>query len=230
MKIGICDDLATEREVLKKYCNQLGYNDIIFFTSGEELLKSTELLSLHLLFLDIEMDGMSGIETKNVLEKLSPFTLIAFCTTHQEMMPDAFGHNVISFQYKPISKLSVEHCIRRAAFLTRNFSPIAIDDTTRVPCANILYLQSEQKYTIFYTKNGESFSSRKTLKEWTTELAEFDFCAISRSAVINLKHYLKTENKQVLLHEGISLPISRRYVQTLEKAFQAYLLTIARNN
>ncbi len=230
MKIGICDDNEMEREQLKKFCLKAGYDDTVFFSSGEELLEYEELTSLNLLFLDIEMEGPNGIEIKNNLWRLSPFTRIAFCTTHQEMMADAFGQNVISFLNKPLSGHLVARCIKRAAFLIKDFSPISINEKTLVPCNDILYLQSEQKYTIFHMRDGETVSSRKTLKEWTKELETFDFCAVSRSALINLKHYKKTENKQVLLHGGISLPLSRRFVRPLEKAFDTYMLSLARNS
>lgn len=230
MKIGICDDNEMEREQLKQHCVDAGYNDIVFFSSGEELLESTELTSLDLLFLDIEMDGMNGIEVKHTLEQLSPITQIAFCTTHEEMVYDAFGHNVVSFLRKPLSGHLVAHCLKRTAFLIKDFYPLAIDDETLVPYRNIVYLQSEQKYTIFHLKDGRTVSSRKTLKEWIKELEAYDFCAVSRSAVINLKYYIKTENKQVKLRGNISLPLSRRYIQPLTKAFNAYLLSLARND
>lgn len=229
MKIGICDDNEMERRQLKQFCTEAGYSDTIFFSSGEELLESPELTSIGLLFLDIEMDGINGIEVKNRLERLSPLTQIAFCTTHQEMVSDAFGHNVVSFLDKPLSGHLVARCIKRTAFLIKDFSPISVNNENLVPCSSILYLQSEQKYTVFHLRDGRTVSSRKTLKDWTGELEDYDFCAISRSAVINLKHYIKTENKKVLLRDNITLPLSRRFVQSLETAFASYLLTLARN-
>lgn len=72
MKIGICDDNEMEREQLKKFCLKAGYDDTVFFSSGEELLEYEELTSLNLLFLDIEMEGPNGIEIKNNLWRLSP--------------------------------------------------------------------------------------------------------------------------------------------------------------
>ena len=228
MKIGICDDDAKVREQLKNLCCKLGYNDIYQFESGEELLDSDICSSLTLLFLDIEMNGMTGIEVKKTLEKSSPFTLIIFNTSHNEQVKDAFGRNVISFISKPFSEISLRTNIEHAAYLSRNFLPIKIDENTSIPCQDILYLSSEHKYSIFYTENGNSYSSRQTLKEWAKKLDDFDFCPISRSTIINLKHYKKIQDKKVILYNGMTFPISRRYSNLLKLKFDEYALGMLR--
>ncbi len=228
MKIGICDDFAKDRECIKNYCMDLGYGDVHTYSSGEELLDSPEHSSLNLLFLDIELDGINGIQIKNMLERTNPSTFIVFSTTHHELMPDAFGRSVINFLTKPYSEHSIDNCIKRAAFLDRDYYPISIDEATTLPCRDILYLYTDQKYTIFYTEDGTTFSTRKPLKVWAEELKDLGFCPISRSAIINLKHYIKPKNKQAILSGNISLPISRRYKSTLESRFDTYILNMTR--
>ena len=228
MNIGICDDDKQTRKQLSDLCQNLGYNKVYEFKSGEELLNSDICSKLTLVFLDIEMSGMTGIDVKNKMEKSCPFTLIIFNTSHNEKVNDAFGRNVISFIYKTFSEISIRHNIEKAAFLCRNFLPIKIDNNTSIPCEDILYLCSEQKYSIFHTKNGNSILSRKPLKNWAKELDEFDFCPISRSTIINLKHYKKIENKTIILYNGASFPISRRYTNLVQKRFDQYILDMMR--
>lgn len=226
MKIGICDDQSEERNLLTEYCHHLGYQNISTFSSGSELLNSPELTSLDLVFLDIEMDGISGIEVKKQLEQVSPTTLIVFCTTHQELMPDAFGRNVIFFLTKPIAEHAVEQCIKQAAYFLKDFYPIVIDKNVTLTCRDILYLQSEHKYTNIYTEDGTSYLTRKALREWKEELSELGFCAISRSAVINLKYYTKLieKNRKVLMQNGVTIPISRHYQNELREKMDAFML------
>lgn len=226
MKIGICDDQSEERNLLKKYCHHLGYQNINTYSSGDELLSASELTSLDLVFLDIEMNGISGIEVKKQLEQLSPTTLIVFSTTHQELMPDAFGRNVIFFLTKPIAEHAVEQCIKQAAYFTKDFYPVVIDKNVTLACRDILYLQAEQKYTNIYTEDGTTYLTRKALREWKEELSELGFCAISRSAIINLKYYTKLteKNKKVLMQNGVTIPISRHYQSVLRKELDAFML------
>ena len=105
-----------------------------------------------------------------------------------------------------------------------DFFPIAINDCVFIPCQDILYLHSENKYTIFYTTNGESYISRDSLTAWNEKLKEFGFCPVSRNSIINLKYYKKTYQKQAILSTEIRLPISRRYLQTLDETFRCYMI------
>lgn len=70
MRIGICDDNIIERDMIKKLCNSCANNiekDYALFASGEEVLEYADredAEQLDLLFLDVEMSGISGIELK----------------------------------------------------------------------------------------------------------------------------------------------------------------------
>ena len=97
MKIAICDDVIEEQNELQTFCQQLGYFDISLFSCGEDFLNAPDSSQFHLLFLDIEMKGLTGIELKTLLEKTNPSIFIVFTTTHEEMMPEAFGHTVSAF-------------------------------------------------------------------------------------------------------------------------------------
>ena len=226
-KILIVEDDVDLREGLSFSFSGDGY-DVTETGTKKDGLQEIANGGYDIVFLDIEMKDMTGIEVKNILEKSSPFTLIIFITSHNEQIKDAFGRNVISFISKPFSEISIRHNIEKAAYLSHNFLPVKIDDNIAVPCEEILYLCSEQKYSIFHTKNGNSFSSRKSMKEWAKELEEFNFCPISRSIIINLKHYKKIQEKKVILHNGISFPISRRYTNLLKQKFDEYVLNMLR--
>lgn len=226
MIIGICDDQSDARDHLKKYCCKLGCQDILMYPSGEELLHSPELTSLDLVFLDIYMEGINGIEVKERMERLSPATLIAFCSAHQERMIDTFGWNVLSFLSKPIEESSVKKCIEHAAYIKRDFYPIEINKDDILACGDVVYLQAEQKYTVFYTTDGMSHLTRKSLKNWARELNGLGFCQVSRSTVINLKYLKKTiyDDKKLLLACGVPISISRNFQELLLEQLDLYNL------
>lgn len=226
MKIAICEDQAEERELLMQYCLHLGYENICSYSSGTELLNSPELTSFALVFLDIEMNDINGIDVKKQLEQNSPTTLIVFCTSHQEHIKDAFGRNVISFLSKPLTENDIADCLKQAAYFARDFYPIIIENDTTLACRDVLYLQAEHKYTIIYTENGLHYLSRKTLQGWIEELGQLGFCPISRSAVINLKYYKKLidKNRNVLMQNGTIIPISRYRQKTLYKELDIFML------
>jgi DNA-binding LytR/AlgR family response regulator len=224
VKIAICDDTKAERELLKKYCEHLGYTDISFFESGTELLASDELSAFELLFLDIEMPDMSGLEVKNTLEQSQNPVLIVFSTTHAERMADAFGKNVISFLTRPFDEHMVEQCLLKATQLLKDSAPIQISESVAVPCKEILYVNSEDKYSVFYLMKNRSYTSRISIKQWSEALEEMGFCLISRSAIVNLKYVLRIQGLHIFLEDGTKLSISRRQLKTVNEKLQNYRL------
>lgn len=226
MNIGICNEQAEERALLIQYCHHLGYQDTYSYTTGKELLKSPNLTSLTLLFLDIEMNDLNGIEIKKQLDQISPTTFIVFCTTNQKFMPKAFGRNVIFFLVKPLKEDSIKECIEQAAYFTRDLYTVVVNKKVTLKCQEILYFHSEQKYTVIYTEDDSTYLTKKTLQKWKSELNNLGFCAISRSAIINLKHYkqLIDNGRKVLMQNGVTIPISRRHKSLLQEQLNIFLL------
>lgn len=233
MIIGICDDIREEAMKLKSVCEDLGETDIRVFSSSEQLLSSTELQHLDLLFLDIELkgDAKNGIEIKEILETRTPSVFIVFCTTHEEFMPKAFGKNVLFFLSKPFSTQSVKKCLVHASYLKKDFALIPVNNADSIMSKDILYLNFEQKYTIFYSIDGRSLLSRQSISDWAAVLKEQGFCRISRSTIINLKHYVRyiPDKYTILLHNNTQVAISRRYVTDFKKEFHAYQTEILNN-
>lgn len=216
MRIGICDDNIDELNNINSICQNLGYNNIFSFSSGQALLEDNNL-SLDLLFLDIEMDQINGIELKNHFEQNSVTTLIVFTTSHTELMQDAFGKNVISFIPKPCSEHAVAMCIERAAFLLHDYYQIGTDDGITLISRDVLYMRAEQKYTIIYTTDGNSYHSRKPISQWIIELYRVGYCQISRSVIINMIHYKDIHGNEIVLTNGNKQRVSRRYLQGVKQ-------------
>lgn len=224
MKIGICNEQTEERDLFIEYCHHLGYQDIYTYSSGKELLNSPNLTSLALLFLDIEINDLNGIKIKKQLDQISPTTFIVFCTTNKKLMPEAFGRNVIFYLVKPLTEKSIKECLEEAAYLTKDLYTISINKKVTLPCQDILFLQSEQKYTVIHTEDDTIYLTKKTLQNWKSELSNLGFCAISRSAIINLKYYKKLidTNRQVLMQNGMTIPLSRRYKSLLKEQLDLF--------
>lgn len=222
LKIGIYENNNIIREQIKTYCQKLGYNNIITYHSGKELLKSKELSSLNLLFFDCETNHLNSIKIKNSIEILSPSTLIICLIAHSVFMADAFGKNVICCLQKPVSEYDVANCLDKATGFQREIYPISIDSKISVCCNDITYLHSEEKYTVFYTPEGNTFTSYKSLNIWEDILLGFGFCRIHRSYLINLKYVISIKQKSITLSTGEVLPISRRYFPQTAAGYKNY--------
>lgn len=223
MQIGICDDNTNELERLKELCEKSGFTDICTFTSGNEFLESQSKPDL--LFLDIEMDGMSGIELKEFLETDSHQIYIVFYTAHSEWMPEAFGKNVIGFLKKPVSRREVLRCITKATILRKECCILTLEPNLRIYCGQILYIQANGVYSTFVCNNNQKYSIRKPLKDWEDELKEYGFCCPHRSYIVNFQHVETVDANYLTLKNGENLPISRRHAKETKNAYQDYCLS-----
>lgn len=89
MNIAICDDVKKEAELLETLCHELNCLHTTLFLSGEEFLSSPSLHDFNILFLDIEMPGISGLELMKQLSFSHPSLLVIFCTTYNSSGIDA---------------------------------------------------------------------------------------------------------------------------------------------
>ena len=101
MFIGICDDDNIMRERIERVCKDVTkkYNEetiIKKYKDGQEITDQ----NIDILILDIEMPMVGGIAVKEKLENAKSNTVIIFATSHEEMMAQAFGVNVIGFVTK----------------------------------------------------------------------------------------------------------------------------------
>ena len=106
MRIAIVEDQIPESEKLKTALEQLHSEwkisfEIVCYPSGEAFLLDFEKGAFDLIFLDIYMNGMTGIETARQLRKQDNHCMLVFLTTSTEHMPDAFSCHAFEYIQKP---------------------------------------------------------------------------------------------------------------------------------
>ena len=182
IRIGICDDEKVYRDLMAEYLREFfGEENIEYtvFEKGEEVMQYRQVLDF--LFLDIEMEGLDGIQIKNILEERFVSAKIVFMTSHDERMPEAFGTNVVDFIVKPLEKERVQNSFRRLQkfFHSENICVMVDGREVSLPANDILYIEAEDKYTYVYTAR-DKYLVRGPLSEWEKKLPKPQFCRCSR--------------------------------------------------
>ena len=166
--LAICDDNEQDQQKLQKICKNLGYQNILFFLSGKQLLTYPELKEIDLIFFDVEMPSLNGLQIRDALEFSAPETSIVFLTGYEKYMPEAFGKNVRSFVSKPCTESQIDLCIKKVIQASTYFHPVILNENLCVPSGKILYFQSENKTTFAYLTTGEKkhvcYQSRNIFK------------------------------------------------------------------
>lgn len=176
------------------------------------LLAQTELL-----ILDIEMPGMDGVSLKNCLQREQKSTMILFVTSHDEMMPEAFGMHVIGF----VEKRYLETKLPR--YLTVACNLLGKDKLLegKYHSRNVLMIHSEREYCKLFMKDGTTALVRSSIVQMSEKLSEYNFVRVSRGWMVNLGYIEKLSRKLVTV-AGTELTVSRSRALEVEKAYDEF--------
>ena len=226
MRIAICDDTKACRDSIHTLCRDYLQDrntddEIVLFASGEQFLSYAG--EINLLLLDIEMDGMNGIEVKELLQNNRQDIMIIYITNYKQFMQDAFGRQVYGYLTKPVIKEKLYKLLDQAM---REYDENFVVSTEDRQCPfvkakNIQYIKAEDKYTILVTPEKE-FLIRKNMMEWEACLSGRDFCRIHKSYMINLEHVRRVAGS-VLMDNGTLIKISRGRAQKFKDQYMDYL-------
>jgi two-component system, LytTR family, response regulator len=229
----IIDDEKLARENIKAHLKELSTIDLLDeCKDGFEGLKKITELKPDLVFLDIQMPKLTGLE---LLELLDDPPLIIFSTAYDEYALKAFEQNAVDYLLKPYSKERFREAVDKALQklgndqkpLQRNL--IETHHNTReslqrivvknghkievIPIEDIEYFEAEDDYVSIHTRQGK-FLKQITMKYLESHLPKGEFIRIHRSYILSVKEIDRLENYEKGTHiiktrTGDLLPVSK---------------------
>lgn len=190
-------------------------------------LKEINTLGADVLFLDVEMPGMSGLE---FLEQLSGFRFeVIFTTAYDTYTLDALRLSAVDYLLKPISNEDLKDSIERLKNrLARKPTPPVIEQTgsrftqTRLPLStsegiyliekgNVIRVEAMSNYCTFYMNDNRKIVVSKTLKAYETLLSDDHFMRVNRSSIVNLNYisrYRRGNGGTLEMADGMEIEVS----------------------
>lgn len=231
VKIGICDDEPEMRKPLRQILEQVlqlqGVEYLISESeSGEELTAGISCLDIDILFLDIEMRSLDGIETAKLLRRKGMKGIIIFVTAYPDFVFQ--GYEVHAFHYilKPYRKEKIEKVLRQALHeldlsKERYFVIEQKARVIRIPLSQTIAFQSDRrKVEALLEEDFVAFYGR--IDEVCRELPSC-FIRIHNRYIVNLNYVTTLERDRCILGSR-SFPVSRAFRQELETAFARAML------
>lgn len=232
IRVAVVDDEQPAREKLRFFLSQT--KGLTFMGAFGDPHNALEVLNqgvVDLLFLDMQMPGLSGLE---LLDRLDPehMPLVVFCTAHEQYALDAFRVHALDYLLKPFDRTRFEEVLERAKLRLGNTghgssiqasstqgNRLAVREgqtTTFLDHDEIHWLEAARNYVVFHTDHGELIH-RGTLSQVEVLLDAATFIRIHRSAMVNVHQVRKLESdesggKQIVLKSGTVLKVgpSRR--------------------
>ncbi len=247
MKFGIIDD---ELHCLKslEYDLQKLYPDdeiVLSTTNPKEGLGFLRTQPVDLLFLDIEMPGLTGLELIQELGEF-PFEII-FTTAYSDYALAAFKANAINFLLKPIAHEDLQEAVnawrnpkksrqpqdrythlleqfRRDGMLKIKIGLPVREGIQFIEVNQIAYCKSQSNYTEIYFSEGDSLLVTKTLRELEALLRDYHFIRPSRSYLVNpnfIKRFVRNDGGYIVMSDLKQISVSPDKKEMISKLFLA---------
>jgi DNA-binding LytR/AlgR family response regulator len=226
-KIGVCEDERIWHNHIRRSLKKIfeNYNEqycLVQFFSGEDLLFGYETLDI--LIMDIEMEGMNGIEVAKKVRETDENVEIIFLSSYLNKMQDAFQVRAYRFLDKEFRYESLESCLGKLILEKGMFSYIEIEIKKKkivLKTKDIIMIEAIKNGSIIHYSKKQIFSD-KTLKYWEGVLKPYDFFRVHRSYIIHLHSVVKAGDTIKLIN-GYCAELSRRSKSEFYKAYFDYL-------
>lgn len=230
VRIAIVDDdeeyRVQEREFIERYSEETGEQfEISYFNSGMDFI--TDYSPVYdIVFMDIEMPLMSGMETAKKLRERDDKICIIFITRMAKYAIEGYSVNAIDFVVKPIKFGNYIDKLKKALKYvdSRKEKEIVLkrdSNYIRVPVSSIYYVIKDKNYLVYNTVKGK-ITLRGTMKNVEEELAGCSFSICNSGCIVNLGYVQQVTQNSVLIN-GEEFPISRRRYKELKKEMFDYL-------
>jgi DNA-binding LytR/AlgR family response regulator len=221
------DDEPLALNVIEKLCNKVEFISLVkTFTEPDEAMKHLRKFPVDLLFLDIKMPAINGI---NFFKAVKQETMVIFTTAFSEYAVEGFNVNAVDYLLKPIEpKRFVQACERAKEYFQyinnsegSNSSFLCVRSEyalLKIPFSEILYLETLDDYIKIHQLGKKTVLTIMSMKRMLERLPEKEFIRIHRSFIVPLRKVESVRGKSVSLGV-IDLPIGASYEKDFFKKY-----------
>lgn len=235
IRVGICDDEAAARDSLRLQLEKTDMFDrgdaqvVYEFSSGEGMVSwlSRHGGELDIIFLDVEMKELNGIEAAHRLREFDRSVMLVFLTGYSDFVFEGYKVDALDYMIKPASLDDVmrvmERAVKRLGETDRAVLLKNADGTFRIYKEEILYCQSRGRQTEVVLAGGRTLSFYKKLDEMEESLGK-GFVRIHQRYLVNGGRVMQIGRESVTLEGDIVLPVSRSLRERATSSLVKYMI------
>ena len=228
IKCIIIDDEPIAIEYLREYVNTIP--ELLLtgtYQNAKEALSLIQNQEVDLIFIDIEMPEISGLEFVKTLETAPA---IIFTTAYPQYAVEGFNLNAVDYLLKPIGLERFKQAIQKVhkeISIQAGLQPIENKfiflkngyKSEKIDIQDIIFIAGNKEYATYYTKSGRTYLKNERLKNLEKDYQPYGFIRIHKSYLINTRYIKKIFNNNVEIH-GETIPIGRAYREQIRQLMQ----------
>jgi two-component system, LytTR family, response regulator LytT len=226
LNVVFCDDdyeflariLAETKTIFK---NQRIPACLYTLTDGNKLIENLKTYNPYydIVFLDIDMPLINGKEVARKMRLLDKKFKLVFVTSYEKEAINTFEYEVIGFLPKNQIKEKLPEIIKRVVDAI-NLESLKIQlfnvdcsegiKSVKIPLDDIMYFECVNKKVFLYTRREVFALHRYKFSEIIQKYTEYNFVDIHRTCIVNIKYIFSVDELEIVLDNGVRLPLSRR--------------------
>lgn len=223
------DDEPLALTVIQSLCDKSeSINLLKTFTQPNEALKYLRKFPTDLIFCDIQMPAMTGI---NLVRSLQQNTMVIFTTAFSEYAAVSYELSAIDYLLKPINQKRFTQAITKAQeyfdyihkndqSAYRNIFVRADFSLIKIPLADILYIEGLADYLKIYVKDRKTIITRMPMKDMMDKLQSSDFIRVHRSFILPFSKIEAVRGTSIFIGDK-EFPIGRTYAEEFFKRYSS---------
>lgn len=217
IKCVAIDDEPLALDIIEKFCQRIGNVELKKFSNPIEGLEEIGREVPDIVFLDIEMGGINGID---IASRLPENTCFIFTTAYLKYALNGFDLDAVDYLHKPFSynrfQTAFSKALRRIGGRQLQASSQYITvkqdyNNINIPIDDILYIEAAEGYSKIFRISGDCVMSRILLKNMLALLPPDFFMRIHRSYIVSKLKIKSFSKQEVILANGVTLPVGRQY-------------------
>jgi DNA-binding LytR/AlgR family response regulator len=221
------DDEPLALHVIESFCKKTENIDLQkTFTKPTDGIKYLQKFPVDLVFLDIRMPSLSGL---NLAKNIRQNTLVIFITAHAEFAVDSYELNAIDYLLKPVKydrfvqavakAKDYLHYVKNKPDSSQNLLYVRSEfSMNKINLADITLIEGLADYLKIHLKDKRPIITRMTMKAIIEKIPEADFIRVHRSYIVPMANIQAVRN-QVIYLPDTEIPIGKTYVELFFKRF-----------
>ncbi|MCI8717951.1 MAG: LytTR family DNA-binding domain-containing protein [Lachnospiraceae bacterium] len=229
MKIAIIEDIQSHGDLLTSYIKKWSVKNKTtlilkrFETAESFLFQWEEEADFDILFVDIQMSGMNGIEMAKKIRDKDKNIVIIFTTGLTDYIEEGYEVEAMHYLIKPVSETKLNACLDRAAEIRKTEKYILIhtqEQILKINTEQICYAEAMgHNCRLKLEKKDKLVEIKETLSQLEHILDKTDFIKCHRSYICRVRAIFRIDKVSVYFDDGSNIPVSRRMYEKVNQAF-----------